>query len=184
VYKRQVQNKAQAVKLVDQYLASLKPVKVTPEINAKVASLVKQLGSREFSARDAASKELAKIGKAALPALRAATKSKDLEVAERAQAAIEVVEGSEAVTALRSLGWSTKLIIYKRKVAASRAGAKCAAGLAAAEKAGKKEEAAKLKARLAAARKLLTDLEGLEKKVSGQGAAGVLPVFGVQGLLR
>lgn len=178
-----VQNKAQAVKLVDQYLAALKPVKLTPEVKKQIEKFIKDLGSREFSVRDAASKALVKIGKSALPALKAATKSKDLETAERATAAIEQVQGTEIVAALRRLSWSTKLVIYKQRLAASQAYGKLAGQLAAAVKAGKKDDVAKLKVKLAAATGRLKALDDLQKKILGYSPAGGLPAFGVQGLM-
>ncbi len=183
-----VHNKGEAVKLVDQYLALLKPVKLTPEIKKRIEECIKNLGSLEFTVRDAASQELVKIGKVALPALQAATKSKDLETAERAKVAIEHVQATGVVAALRGLGWSTKLVIYKRGVAANQALGKCATELAAAEKAGKKDEVARLKIKLAEAGKRLKALGDLQKKVLGY--RGGLPVFGglggrmqVQGLI-
>ena len=174
--KFRVQNKAQAEKLVTQYLASLKPVKVTPEIKVRVKELIKALGSRKYTERESASKALVKIGKPALEALKEAKKSKDPEVVQRAQAAIEQIEGGEAVGSLQRLGWSAKLAVYKRRVAAEKDVAKCAARLSAAEKAKKKDEAKKSRAELAVAKKRLAEIEGLKKKMM-QRTVRAMPVF-------
>lgn len=50
----------------------------------KVPHLIAQLGSPDFHAREAATRDLEAVGPAALPALRAALASQDMEVASRA----------------------------------------------------------------------------------------------------
>jgi hypothetical protein len=64
----------------------------TPELAARVASCLKDLGSDEWAKREAASKELVKIGPPALAALRAAAAGTDSEVAGRAKAAVAAIE--------------------------------------------------------------------------------------------
>src|SRR5947209_6032323 len=59
----------------------------TPEI----PRLVEQLGDDSFDLREAASKALDKIGEAALPHLRKALQSADLEVRQRASKLVEVI---------------------------------------------------------------------------------------------
>jgi HEAT repeat protein len=54
--------------------------------------LVEQLGSERFGDREEASQQLAKLGKAALPSLKEATKSPDPEVRRRAQQLVEQIE--------------------------------------------------------------------------------------------
>jgi hypothetical protein len=51
----------------------------------RIAALVEQLGSQDYAQREAASKELAGIGKPALPALEKAAKDSDAERASRAR---------------------------------------------------------------------------------------------------
>jgi RNA polymerase sigma factor (sigma-70 family) len=58
-----------------------------------VAGLVRRLGSEDFAEREAADKALAELGEAALPELRKARDSADLEVRRRAADLIERIEG-------------------------------------------------------------------------------------------
>jgi hypothetical protein len=68
----------------------------------EVAAAVKQLGSDEFKLREAAGKRLVALGFRAYPALQAAARSPDKEVAARARAALEQVR-KEAPAELLSL---------------------------------------------------------------------------------
>jgi HEAT repeat protein len=61
-----------------------KDKKPSTEQAARIKKLVKQLGADDFEEREAASKAIEKTGKAAVPALRGALKSKDAEVVTRA----------------------------------------------------------------------------------------------------
>jgi hypothetical protein len=56
------------------------------------AKLVEQLGAPEFAKREAASRELAELGAAALPALREAVKSGAPEVRRRAEELVKAIE--------------------------------------------------------------------------------------------
>jgi hypothetical protein len=58
--------------------------KPTPEQQKRIDQLIKQLASDDFTEREQAHKELAKIGPAAIPALREAAKSPEAEVKRRA----------------------------------------------------------------------------------------------------
>jgi len=60
-------------------------------LDAKIEKLVKQLGSDEYKEREAATEELKKIGEPALPALKEALKSSDLEVRLRAETVIKAL---------------------------------------------------------------------------------------------
>lgn len=62
--------------------------------DAQIQELVGKLGAKEFAVREGASKELRKIGKAAVPALEKALDSKDAEVRTRAEAILEEIRGS------------------------------------------------------------------------------------------
>jgi len=74
---------------------------------AQVERLIRQLGSKEFSERETATRQLEKIGPPAMEALRAAaTGSKDPEVRRRAAAVAAVIENTleQLVIDYRSLG--------------------------------------------------------------------------------
>jgi len=58
------------------------------------SDLVVQLGSPRYASRESAEQDLAKLGRAALPSLRAAKDSKDPEIRTRAAALLARVEGS------------------------------------------------------------------------------------------
>ncbi len=68
----------------------------TPKMKARIAKLIKDLGSEKPEVRDAARKALVSVGRQALPALRAAAKSKDAEVADAATKLISKIEGAKA----------------------------------------------------------------------------------------
>lgn len=57
----------------------------------QIELLIKQLGSAKFREREAATRDLAKIGKTALPALEKAARSADLETSRRAQTIINTI---------------------------------------------------------------------------------------------
>ena len=85
--------------------------KRTPDADsqARIKTLIAQLGSDSFSEREEASEELAAGGVAAVGLLRAATKHDDLEVRWRARDALAVVEQNDLssdvlMAALRVLG--------------------------------------------------------------------------------
>src|SRR5262245_11103664 len=59
--------------------------KATPEEQKRIDQLIKQLDADSFDEREMAQKELGKIGLPALEALRQATKSKEAELARRAE---------------------------------------------------------------------------------------------------
>jgi hypothetical protein len=65
----------------------------TPEPSRDAAALVEKLGSASYAEREA-TKSLESLGNKALPALRAALKSKDPEVGARARAMINKIEGN------------------------------------------------------------------------------------------
>lgn len=60
--------------------------------DAKIKQLIKQLGSTDFGEREAATKELAKIGQPALEALRNAANTGDVETRRRAKELLEPLE--------------------------------------------------------------------------------------------
>ncbi len=68
-----------------------KPVEKAGELDAKIEKLVKQLGSDKYREREAATEELKKIGRPAVPALTKALKSEDLEVRVRAESILKAL---------------------------------------------------------------------------------------------
>ncbi len=68
------------------------------QVTTLISELIKELGHHQFAKRQAASKELAAVGPAALDALRkAAASSKDAEVRKRAEAAIKSIIKAQQV---------------------------------------------------------------------------------------
>jgi HEAT repeat protein len=64
-----------------------------------VERLIDQLGSERFEDREQATHQLSKLGRAALPSLKEATKSPDAEVRRRAQRLVEQLEPPPARSA-------------------------------------------------------------------------------------
>jgi HEAT repeat protein len=58
----------------------------------EIKRLIDQLGSERFKDREQATRQLSQLGKAALPGLKEATKSPDVEVSRRAQQLIEEIQ--------------------------------------------------------------------------------------------
>jgi hypothetical protein len=77
----------------------------------KIKALIAQLGHDDFETRERATKDAAALGPSALPLLEKATHSRDLEIARRAEYAVEVIKGRRAYPALaaavRTLGRSS-----------------------------------------------------------------------------
>ena len=63
--------------------------RLPPDVAREVEAAVKQLGSDEYPQREAAGKRLVALGARAYPALQAASRSSDKEVATRASAALD-----------------------------------------------------------------------------------------------
>jgi hypothetical protein len=82
-------------------------------VAALINHLIKELGDDEFAKREAASKELAAMGPAALDALRkAAASSEDAEIRTRAARAIEVIVKAQKTALLdRSLVNETEWLV-------------------------------------------------------------------------
>jgi HEAT repeat protein len=85
--------------------------KRTPDADsqARIQSLIEQLGSDSYSEREDASEELAGYGVAAVGLLRAATQKSDLEIRRRARDALAIIEKNDLscdvlIAALRVLG--------------------------------------------------------------------------------
>ena len=65
-----------------------------PGEQADPSAIAAQLGSRRYAEREAASETLERLGRSALPALRAARDSRDLEIRNRAYGLIHKIEGA------------------------------------------------------------------------------------------
>ncbi len=74
------------------------PAKKQADTGSKVESLVKQLGAESFKEREAATEELKKIGKPAVPALKEALKSEDAEVRSRAEQILKGIKEPSAAS--------------------------------------------------------------------------------------
>ncbi|HEY7327490.1 MAG TPA: HEAT repeat domain-containing protein [Gemmataceae bacterium] len=74
--------------------------KRTPDVDsqARIKSLISQLGSESFTEREESSEELAGCGIAAVGLLRAATHHSDLEVRRRARDALTIIEQNDLST--------------------------------------------------------------------------------------
>src|SRR5262245_54326153 len=76
-------------------IAALAAFSQDDETRKKIQDLVGQLGAEEFAAREKATEELRKIGKAAEPALRKAAASEDPEVRSRVKGLLEDLAQAE-----------------------------------------------------------------------------------------
>lgn len=77
-----------------------------PALDAKtVRALIEQMGDESFAVRDRANRELVRIGRPAIAALREACEHKDVEIAKRASACVARWDAEEALIprALRAL---------------------------------------------------------------------------------
>jgi hypothetical protein len=128
--------------LIAEYLG---PAKLSEKDKQSISRLIGNLGSDDFATRQSASKELPTYGRKALEQLRAALKSPDAEVVERAKQAIAAIEkgGEELriVTALRETKAVSLKVIDREIKSTKAAAAKLAKEAAELEKAGKGEEA-------------------------------------------
>jgi hypothetical protein len=180
------EQKQKADSLIDEYLAQQTPAATPEDLKAKIDKLVKELGADEWAARENASKELLKIGKPALPALKEALKSKDPEVATRAKDLVEKVEGSgSAVDQLRALGPAGQAAVQLRVVKERRTVTSSAGAAGEAELAGKKDEAEKFRAEAKKAQTnvaALTKLLGLLAQAPAAPAPGPGPVQALYGV--
>jgi len=131
----------------------LKPVEATEpgaEAGKQIKALIKDFGSADFKKRQAASTAIVKHGTAALGALRSAAGSADAEIAQRARAALSVIQGAgrhSALAGLRKMGRAGWTAVGQKRLEASKECAAANKALAAAEKSG--DAAAIKKARAA-----------------------------------
>jgi hypothetical protein len=83
----------------------------------KVKALVKQLGDDSFEAREKATQELVRLGPAAVPELRRASKDADVEIATRARRCLDKIAELKGPEGL--LGAALRLVALKRPAGAA-----------------------------------------------------------------
>jgi hypothetical protein len=83
------------------------------EVSGKTAALVRQLGADAYEVREAATKELEKLGKTALKALEEGVKDEDMEISSRSKRLLALATRSDIEVALDSFlaDKDTKLIL-------------------------------------------------------------------------
>ncbi len=186
VYKRTARGnhiegiRKKAAEEVEAYLKSLDAPKPGPDVDARVAELIKGLGAANFSAREKASKGLVAIGKPALGQLKEAMKNPDPEVASRAETVAEEIEGGEILERLRGYSFYARIVVDQAQQKAEKEAGTAAGKLAAAGKSGGAGDAAALKTAADAARNRAAALADLQRKLgAGGGVGAALPqLFG------
>jgi hypothetical protein len=112
------EQKKQAAKLVDEYMAGKAGGQPSAAEKKEIAKLIKDFGSDQFAVRESASKAIVKYGGKALKQLKAALKDKDAEVAQRAETAVqEITKGSSSRTVgeLRRIYSAALVVIADRR---------------------------------------------------------------------
>jgi HEAT repeat protein len=82
----------------------------------RLDTLVRQLGSRSFKAREEAVERLARLGSAAESALGEAVGSKDREVANRARAALQQIRDRQARDRPDAVVWAALRLLARKKL--------------------------------------------------------------------
>ncbi len=95
-----------------------KPVAGPDKPNPRIAALIKQLGATSWKTRNKATQALIKIGKPAIPQLKAALKSKDAEVRSRARQCLQAIQGSGRRPALQTHNTAATLKLARTALAA------------------------------------------------------------------
>ncbi|HOX08586.1 MAG TPA: hypothetical protein PK280_19480 [Planctomycetota bacterium] len=158
------ETKREVARLVADYFTTLQAASATPEDKARVDKLVRELASEDWATRENASRELVKLGRTALPALREAARSKDVEVATRAGDALKSVEAATAkpiFDALRKYPQTVWVVVQGQIDSTRDEWNKARDAAAAAEKAGRKDEAEKLGAEVRRLGGRISDLDRL-----------------------
>ena len=75
--------------------------RLEPELDARMEKLIANLGAEPLNMRDAAQKELLKIGGAAFPLLEKASKSEDVEISKAAQFILQTLDARSALPPLK-----------------------------------------------------------------------------------
>ena len=158
------ETKKEVERLVADYFKALDVPAPSAEEKARIEKLVAGLGAEEWAAREEASKALVKIGAPAESALRQAARSKDAEVASRAREALNVIEAASRKPTLDALRKypQTVWVVVQGQIEKTREGwTKANAAAAEADKAGRKDEAEKLRAEARALGGRISELDRL-----------------------
>ncbi len=158
------ETKKEVARLVVEYFKSLEAPAVPEEQKARIAQLTQALGADDWATREKASQELVKAGKPALAALREAVKSGDQEVASRAGEALKAVEAEAArpvLEALRKYPQTVWVVVQGQIETVRDDWTKAKTAAAAAEKAGRGEEAARLQTEVRSLGQRISDLDRL-----------------------
>jgi hypothetical protein len=150
---------AKTEQLVEDYLKTPAPAEPAAAAAKEIAKLISLFGSDDFEVRDEASRAITKHGAAAIGALRQALKSKDAEVANRAEVALATIEAlirqakaDEIVALYKKWGGPVLDVVQRKYVELTQAARTAAAAALEAEKAGKAEEVAQARAQARSAR--------------------------------
>jgi len=157
----------EAEKLVAEWMAD--PRATLAEM-ARIQKLIVEMGADEYRKRQEASRQILKYGEKALPALEKAVKSKDPEVATRAQAAVEKIRSGsrrdQIVSDLREKKVTSLAVIDERIKAEQELAERIKKDASTLMAEGKRDESlVRLKAAKASIRKALK-LADLRKRVS------------------
>jgi len=158
------ETKREVERLVAGYFKAVNVPEPAGEARARIGKLIGELGSEEWAVRENASTELVRLGVAALGALRAALKSADPEVISRAGEAVSAIEaaGVKPITeALRKYPQTVWVVVQGQINLTREAWSQANAAAAAAEKAGRKDEAGRLRAEAKALGERISDLDRL-----------------------
>jgi hypothetical protein len=165
---------AAADKLIVAFLAPVPEVAPDAAQQAAIARVLAGFSAEQFEAREQASAEAARLGPAALAALRRAAADKDLELARRAEAAVAAIEKAHReglAAALLKTGAEAAPLLRTRIGEQQRAWARLALESAAAERGGDQEAIERLKAGMAAVTARVEALKALEELMLRPAAA-------------
>ena len=158
------ETKKDVERLVGEYFKALEAPAPSADEKARIEKLVAGLGAEEWAAREEASKALVRIGAPAEPALRQAAKSSDAEIASRAKEALNVIEAASRKPLLEELKKypQTVWVVVQGRIEKTReAWTRANAAAAEADKAGRKDEAEKLRAEAKALGGRISELDRL-----------------------
>ncbi len=160
-----------ADELVSGFLAPVPAPAPPAAAKAEIDKLIADFGSDDPKVREAASAAVVKQGVAALGQLREALASKDAEVADRARTAIGAIEAAvraPQVEELKKLGTAGQTALRGKWTEANRAALTAEKAAEDADKAGKPEEAEKLRAEAKVQRERAATLSTLLRQVGPQ----------------
>jgi len=177
VLSRAERRRARLRELVEAWLKRTAPA--TPGEKKRIAELIAEFGSADFKLREAASEKILDFGVKARPQLGAALKSRDAEVARRAEKAIARIgtgEGDKAFKALCAAGNQVRAFIREEVTRLRDLADKANAAAAELEKTGRKAEAGPRRAEAAALTRKIHRLKKLYPRIrQTRGAMGAIP---------